>query len=239
MFYVDNRTTGESLYNFLQTQQDTSKKLLRVKLNIDGDLKYYFNEILSNIENDADDLRTNSISKFLFYNFNTVRVSGGKNHLLLRHLQISDDEYALEKIQNKSWSYFVESLIEISNDDVKYGEVIKNEAESNIIEKTINNLDYCKDTYNRAFTATAIHFKTALEHMQRRDVARIQDELGTKVYRATDIADNPNVTEVLRLFSQYFLKTGIFPTGKNLVYVPEGETPSFMDANEKISVCFI
>ena len=105
MFYVDNRTTGKSLYNFLQTQQDTSKKLLRVKLNIDGDLKYYFNEILSNIENDADDLRTNSISKFLFYNFNTFRLSGGKNSLLLRHSQISDDEYALEKLQNKSWSY--------------------------------------------------------------------------------------------------------------------------------------
>ena len=45
MFYVDNRTTGESLYNFLKIQDDTTKKLLRVKINIDGDLKYYFNEI--------------------------------------------------------------------------------------------------------------------------------------------------------------------------------------------------
>ena len=32
-----------------------------------------------------------------------------------------------------------------------------------------------------------------------------------------------------------FLKMGTFPTGKNIVYVPEGETPSFLDANEKIS----
>ena len=123
---------------------------------------------------------------------------------MLRHSQISDDEYALEKLQNKSWSYFVESLIEISNDNVKCGEAIKNKAESNITEKTIENLDYCKDTYNRAFTDTAIHFKSALEHMQRRDFEKIQDKLGTKVYRATDIADNLNVTEVLRLFSQYF-----------------------------------
>ena len=211
MFYVDNRTTGESLYNFLQTQQDTSKKLLRVKLNIDGDLTYYFNEILSNIEKDADDLQTNSISKFFFYNFNMFRVSSGKNPLLLRHSQTSDDEYALEKLPNKSWSYFVESLTEISNDDVKYGEAIKNEAESNIIEKTVDNLDYCKDTYNQAFTDTAIHFKTVQEHMQRRDVEKIQDENSeTKVYRVTDIADNSNITEVLRLFSQYFFKTAPF-----------------------------
>ena len=56
MFYVDNRAAGESLYNFLKIQDDTTKKLLKVKINIDGDLKHYFNEILSNIAKDVDDL---------------------------------------------------------------------------------------------------------------------------------------------------------------------------------------
>ena len=215
MFYVDNRTTGESLYNFLEIQQDTTKKL-----NIDGDLRYYFNEFLSNSENDADDLRTNSISKFLFYNFNTLRVSGRKKLLQLRHSQISDDEFALEKLQSKSWSYFVESLIEISNDDIKYGDVIKTEAESYVIDKTIDNLDYCKDTFNRVFNDIAINLKSTLEHMQRRDVEKIQDKLGTKVFGAIDIIDNPNVTEVLQLLSRYFLKTGTFPTGKKSCLCP-------------------
>ena len=148
-FYVNNRMTGESLYNFLQIQQDNTKKLLKVKLNIDGDLEYYFNEILSNIEND-DDFRTNSISKFLFYNLNTLRVCEGKKPLLLRHSKMSDDEFALERFQSKSWSYFIESLIDISNDDMKYVKAIENEVESDIIEKTIDNLDYCKDTYNQS-----------------------------------------------------------------------------------------
>ena len=102
-------------------------------------------------------------------------------------------------------------------------------------EKTIDNLDYCKDTYNRAFIDTAIHLKTALEHMQRRDIEIIQDKLGAKVYRASDIVENPNVTEVLRLFNQYFFNTGTFATGKNLIYVPKGETPPFVSVNEKIS----
>ena len=216
MFYVDNRTIGESLYNFLEIQQDTTKKLLKVKLNIDGDFRYYFNEILLNIENDADDLRANSISKFLFYNFNTLRVTGRKKPLLLRHSQISYNEFALEKFQSKSWSYFVESLIEISNDDIKYGDAIKNEAESNVIDKTIDNLDYCKGTYNRAFNDIAINLKKTLEHMQRRHVKKIQYKLGTKVFRAIDIIDNPNITEVLQLFSRYFFKTGTFPTEKIL-----------------------
>ena len=71
--------------------------------------------------------------------------------------------------------------------------------------------------------------------MQRKDVEKIQDELGTKVYRATDIVDNPNITEVLQLFSRYFFIGGTFPTRKNLVYVPEGKTRPFLNADEKIS----
>ena len=235
MFYVNNRTTGESLYKFIQIQQNNNKKLLKVKLNIDGDLEYYFNEILSNIENDEDNLRTNSISKFLFYNFNTLRVSGGKKPLLLRHSNISDDEFALERLQSKSWSYFIDTLIEISNDDMKYGEAIKNEAESDIMEKTIDNLDYYKNTYNRSYDDVAKHFKVVLEHMQRRDTEIIQNHLNTKIYRAFDIVDNPKVLEVLQLFGRYYFKTGTFPTGKNLAYVPEGEMPSFLNANENTS----
>ena len=107
--------------------------------------------------------------------------------------------------------------------------------ESNIIEKAIDNLDYCKHTYNRAFIDVAKHLKIALEHMQRKDVEEIQYQLGSKVYRARDILDNPNVTEILQLFSRYYFKTGTLPTGKNLVYVPEGETLSFLNADEKIS----
>ena len=93
-------------------------------------------------------------------------------------------------------------MIEISNDDIEYGDAIKNEAKSNVIDKTIDNLDYCKDIYNRAFIDIAINLKTALEHMQRRDVEKIQDELGTKVCCATNIVNNPNVTEVFAIIKQ-------------------------------------
>ena len=55
--------------------------------------------------------------------------------------------------------------------------------------------------------------------MQRKDVEEIQYELGSKVYRARDILDNPKVTEILQLFSRYYFKTGTFAAGKNLVYI--------------------
>ena len=70
--------------------------------------------------------------------------------------------------------------------------------------------------------------------MQRRDTEIIQNELSTKIYRAFDIVDNPKVLEVLQLFGRYYFKTSTFPTRKNLIYVPEGEMPSFLNANEKI-----
>ena len=71
--------------------------------------------------------------------------------------------------------------------------------------------------------------------MQRRDTEIIQNELSTKIYRAFDIVDNSNFLEVLQLFGRYYFKTSTFSTEKNLVYVPEGEMPSFLNANEKIS----
>ena len=95
-------------------------------------------------------MRTNSISKFLFYNFNTLLVSSGRKPLLLRHLQIADNEYALERLQNKSWPYFIETLLEVSNNDVNYNNIEKTE-ERDIIDKTVNNLNDCKDKYNKAF----------------------------------------------------------------------------------------
>ena len=99
-FFINNIVTEESIYDFLAVQEDDTKKSLRLNINIDGDLDYYLREIISYTRDDVDDLRTNSVSKFLFYNFNTFRVSDGLEPLPLRHAQIADDEFAPKKLQS-------------------------------------------------------------------------------------------------------------------------------------------
>ena len=71
--FIDNQITGESLYDFLRSQQDLTKKILEVKVPITDDFDYYVKEILANITNDRDDMNANSTSKFLYYQFNMFR----------------------------------------------------------------------------------------------------------------------------------------------------------------------
>ena len=109
--FHDKKITSETPYDFLKRQQDLNKKELKVNLLIGDDFNYYVREILTNIKDDTFDLNSHSTSKFLFYNFNTFRSLLGKEIFTLRHSIITNEEYALETLQNRNWSYFIKKLM--------------------------------------------------------------------------------------------------------------------------------
>ena len=86
-------------------------------------------------------MNSNSTSKFLFYQFNTFRQVQGKPFLEIRYSVIADDDYALENLQNKNWQYFIETLLFVASDQLSKLE----ESEKDILQKTFDNLNYCKD----------------------------------------------------------------------------------------------
>ena len=116
--FHDNKITSETLYEFLKRQQDLNKKELKVNLPIGDDFNYYVREILTNIKNNTFDFNWHSTSKFLFSNFNTFRSLLGKEIFTLRHSIIANEEYALERLQNRNWSYFIKKLSYFSNNDL-------------------------------------------------------------------------------------------------------------------------
>ena len=116
----------------------------------------YVREILTNIVDNDYDLQTNSTSKFLFYNFNNVRVHlERKLPIKIRHSEIVENEEALRIVQSHNWQYFIETLLNISNSDVEIerDEFKDDEAFEDylIIEKTQKNLKYCKKFYEEIF----------------------------------------------------------------------------------------
>ena len=120
-FYVNNRIVGgDSLYDFLIVQEDETKKTVNQKLTLTDDFDCYNNETLSNITDDACDLRTNSTSKYLFYCYNAVRETEGRKPIAVKHSQILKDENALEQLQNKNWQYFITTLLQNSVDGLGY-----------------------------------------------------------------------------------------------------------------------
>ena len=56
---------------------------------------------------------TNKNSKCLFYHFNDYLTRINEPTKLARHSQISDDDIALDIIQNKNWQYFIERILEV------------------------------------------------------------------------------------------------------------------------------
>ena len=183
-------------------------------------------------------MNSNSTSKFLFYHFNHVFIifitfsqAQGKSFLEIRHSVIADDDYALENLQNKNWQYFVETLLFVASDQLSEFE----ESEKDILEKTFDNLNYCKDYYQTGFDDTAYFFYRYIKKIHDIFVEKMEDNISRKIYFHKPLKSIENPRELLKLFSQFFFKTGRFPGSENLAIVPMGVMPSFVKTNEVIS----
>ena len=103
--FINNENTGESLYTFLNNQQDTTKKEIPLDFTYDDDLTDYMTKYLPAI-NEFDEVKhdflTNKNSKFLFHLFNKYQQDRGKTKYLIRHSVLTDDNYTLKKLQERN-----------------------------------------------------------------------------------------------------------------------------------------
>ena len=161
-----------------------NKKELKVNLPIGDDFNYYFREILTNIRDDTFDLNSHSTSKFLFYNFNTFRSLLGKEIFTLRHSIIANEEYALETLQNRNWSYFIKKLIYFSNNnfDDKLFQDGEYDEQKSLVDQTFKNLNYCKQIYENVFDDIAYFFHRKLKETPDVFVEKIEEDLAREIF---------------------------------------------------------
>ena len=62
------------------------------------------------------DIFTNKNSKFLFYHFNDYLQQNGEQLKKIKHSVVTQDYIAAQKIQDKNWQYFVESVLSFSEE---------------------------------------------------------------------------------------------------------------------------
>ena len=94
----------------VQAQEDVSKMFMNLDINLSDDFEYYVREVLDGVTVDKYDVHKNSTSNF-FYCFNNFRQLFGLSTFTIRHMQISDDNYALETLQSKNWSYLLKESL--------------------------------------------------------------------------------------------------------------------------------
>ena len=238
--FIDNKSTGESLYDFLKNQEDDTKKELIVDIPIQSDLNKYVREILTEIVDDDYDLQNNSTSKFLFYNFNNVRVGiERKVPLPIKHSEIIANEEGLKAIQNYNWQYFIETILKISNgerllerDNFKDDEAFEDYL---IIEKTQENLNYCKEFYNAIYDDLGYFFQRKIHEIPDQHIEEMQEDLANHRIYSDSIKKIESSNELLTIFSNFYFKTGRFPGVHQLLSVPPGVNPTFIEKHDRLS----
>ena len=238
--FIDNKSTTESLYDFLKNEEDDTKKELTIDIPIQSDFNKYVREILTEIVDDDYDLQTNSTSKFLFYNFNNVRVHyDRKTPFTIKHSQIIANEEGLKAIQNYNWQYFIETILRISDnerllerDNFKDDEAFEDYL---IIEKTQENLNNCKRFYNGVYDDLGHFFQRKIHEIPDQHIDEMEDDLANHRIYFKSIKKIENSTELLTIFSDFYFKTGRFPGVHKLLNVPPGINPSFIEKHDRLS----
>ena len=115
--FINIQNAEESIYTFLDNQQDKTKKDIPLDFSYDDNLNNYMTKYLPAI-NDYDEVKydflANKNSKFLFNLFNKYKENRGRKKLPIQHTKVSADDYALKKLQDRNWPYFVNRITEFS-----------------------------------------------------------------------------------------------------------------------------
>ena len=208
--YYNDLNMKESIYDFMIAQQDETKKFVDFNLDINDDFHLYLNEVIIGTTDDKFDIDTHSTSKFLFYHFNNLRRDFGEEAYKIRHTIISDKLHAIEKLQSKNWPYFINRLLEVSDGDISLLTLInlnQNQNDTNeleIINDTIKNLEICKSYYSDIYGNIGCVFPKYLQNASNNLIQKIQDNRMLNLFLNTDLKNERNPNEILKIFSSFF-----------------------------------
>ena len=238
-FFHNNIITNESIYDFLSKQQDETKKELLIEVPSGDDFEVHVRELLTNVKDDEYDLHTNSTAKFLFYYFNTYWSINRLNPLTIRHSQIVTNDEAISILQTNNWQYFVEQLLHIANGEINLDNFdLDNDQEFekyNIIEKTSDNINYCKQFYEEVFNDIAYFFQKMIKETPDEFLEPIKADLANEIYFTQNLKEIESHVELLKIFNRFYFKSGRFPGNSDFVLVPAGVKPNFVKTFDQIS----
>ena len=238
-FFHNNIITNESIYDFLLKQQDETKRELYPEVLVGNDFEFYVNELLTNVQDNDYDLHTNSTAKFLLYNCNTLRLANRLKPLSIRHSQIVTNEKAISILQSNTWGYFVEQLLHFANGNISLDDFNLDDDREferyNVIEKTSDNVNYCKQFYQEVFDDIGYFFQRMIRETPNEFLEPLKADLANEIYFYKNLKDIESHSELLRVFNSFYFKTGRFPGNyTDLILVPTGKNPPFVKSFDQI-----
>ena len=237
--YVNNENTGESLYTFLNNQQDQSKKEIPLVFTYDDDYTDYMTKYLPAI-NEFDEVKydfgTNKNSKFLFHLFNKYQEDRGRPKYSIRHSTLTDDNYALGALQDRNWPYFISRIIEYSQGFLNLSDLAASDAtEINILRNTRANFEIVKGVYGELFTSVGINLHELFKITGYITKQRIDTDLTNNNFFPWDPNEQHIQNRILTTYRDFYYETGRFPGRSTLISVPRARIPEFIRSQDVLS----
>ena len=237
--FVNNQNTEESIYTFLDNQQEETKKEIPLDFSYDDNLTDYMTKYLPAI-NDYDEVKydflANKNSKFLFNLFNEYQQDRGRKKQSVRHTKVSADDYALQKLQDKNWPCFINRIIEFSQGVFDINDIITTDAdEANILNNTRSNFEIVKNLYNELLTSVEINLHEYFMNLDIDKKKKIDTDLTNNNYFTWDPHESFIQTRILATYRDFFYETGRFPGRNTLIHVPMANMRLFLNATDWIS----
>ena len=196
--------------------------------------------MLANVQDNDYDLHTNSTAKFLLYNCNTLRLANRLKPLSIRHSQIVTNEKAISILQSNTWGYFIEQLLHFANGNISLDDFNLDDDREferyNVIEKTSDNVNYCKQFYQEVFDDIGYFFQRMINETPNEFLEPLKADLANEIYFYKNLKDIESHSELLQVFNSFYFKTGRFPGNyTDLILVPTGKNPPFVKSFDQIS----
>ena len=166
--------------------------------------------MIPGVTDDKFDIDTLSTSKFLFYHFNNFRRNLGEEAYKERYTIVSDNQHALESLQSKDWSYFMNRLLDVSSGDIyslNLSGISQNQndiEELKIINDAVESLEICRNYYVYIYANVSGCLQNYLRSAHDVLIEKMQDELRLNLYSHIDSKNKPNTREILQTFD-FFL----------------------------------
>ena len=219
--FYDNEDTNESIFDFISAQNNPISGEISRNFAFDQDYKTYFQWVGSafdETERNKLDILTNVNSKFLFYRFNDFLQQKGKKTKKIKHSVVTEDYIAGEKIQDKSWKYFVESVLNFSEKPNSNS----SENDQSFLVDTKENIEILKKTYDELFRQIEKNQIEMLQNMPFDFFKDIENDLRRELYLEEDFLK-------LDTWIAFYYKLGRFPGEQELTILPQSAKPKTID----------
>ena len=220
--YYNDTDTNESIFEFMKNEQDTSKGIINTDLKYEGNYKSYFQWILNGFEpygKTKYDLLSFKNTKYLLYWFNDFQNSIGESLIKVKHSVVADNYIAAEEIQNQSWQYFIERVIEVCHSK-EVGSTIK--PTEDFLLTAVKNVTLAKKSYETFYNVIQRILYSTMSKIPNDEREQLQEDFLSKNFWGK------NVIVQLDSWLAFYYKYGRFPGLQKHFSIPQVNMPIFL-----------